>query len=498
MSVLVLISVFIVATCSLIYELLAGTLASYLLGDSVLQFSTVIGTYMFALGLGSWLSRYLENDLNAKFVRLQAAVGTCGGASAALLFLTFGYTETAGFRFILYLVVLIIGMLSGLEVPLLLRILKDKLEFKELVSRVLSLDYIGSLIASIMFPLFFVPYLGLIRTAAFFGLVNVAVAVGFMYIFPVEKRQKIFLMTECIIAAVLLVSVFALSAKITKFSEESLYTDHIIISRMSPYQRLIVTRRNDDVRLYLNNNLQFSSQDEYRYHEALTLPPMEAAADPANVLIFGGGDGMAAREILRNPKVKHVDLVDLDPVMTNMFQTHPLLTYLNQNSLNSSKLSVINQDAFIWIDQCRTLYDVIIIDFPDPSSFAVGKLYTRNFFRKILSRLKPDGAGSIQCTSPYFARKSYWCIINTMENAGAAVRAYHINVPSFGEWGFCLFSHKEVPVPACRGTRFLTPEFTQAMFSMPADMSRVDTEINQLSNQKLVHYYDKDWQALER
>lgn len=498
MHALILISVFVVATCSLIYELLAGTLASYLLGDSVLQFSTVIGTYMFALGLGSWLSKFVEKDLNTKFVRLQLTIGACGGLSGALLFLTFGYTNANSFRFILYAVVSIIGLLSGLEVPMLLRILKDKLEFKELLSQVLSLDYIGSLIASLLFPLFFVPYLGLIRTSAFFGFVNVLVAIGFLYLFPIHQNERRRLTCEAALAALLLISTFIAANRITRLAEESLYTDSIIISRQSQYQRLIVTRRNSDVRLYLNNNLQFSSQDESRYHESLTLPPLKAAKSANKVLILGGGDGMAARELLRDPRVKHIDLVDLDPEMTNLFSQHPLLTSLNNNSLNSPKLSIFNQDAFIWIDSCRDLYDVILVDFPDPSNFSVGKLYTRNFFRKLTSHLQPDGAGSIQCTSPYFARQSYWCIINTLASTGVAVRPYHVNVPSFGEWGFCLFTHKKIDIPQCLGFRFLTPEFTKAMFALPKDIAYVPTEINQLHNQILVHYYDKDWQTMEQ
>ncbi|MGM9991814.1 MAG: polyamine aminopropyltransferase [Candidatus Bruticola sp.] len=498
MHALILISVFVVATCSLIYELLAGTLASYLLGDSVLQFSTVIGTYMFALGLGSWLSKFIEKDLNTKFVRLQLAIGTCGGVSAALLFLTFGYTNAASFRFILYAAVSIIGMLSGLEVPMLLRILKDKLEFKELLSQVLSLDYIGSLIASLLFPLFFVPFLGLIRTSAFFGFVNIVVAIGFLYLFPVPKRKRLQLLCEAILAGILLISIFIMANKITKLAEESLYTDNIIISRQTQYQRLIVTRRNDDVRLYLNNNLQFSSQDESRYHESLTLPPLQAAESVDKVLILGGGDGMAARELLRNHNVKHIDLVDLDPEMTKLFSEHPLLISLNENSLNSPKLTIHNQDAFIWINSCRDMYDVILVDFPDPSNFSVGKLYTHNFFRKLTAHLKPGGVGSIQCTSPYFARQSYWCIVNTLASTGVTTYPYHVNVPSFGEWGFCLFAHKKIELPQCQGQRFLTPEFTKSMFAMPKDMAYVDTDINQLHNQILVHYYDKDWQTMEQ
>lgn len=497
MHALILISVFIVATCSLIYELLAGTLASYLLGDSVLQFSTIIGTYMFALGVGSYLSKYLEGELNSHFVRLQISIGTCGGLSAALLFIVFGYSSSASFRFLLYLIVFIIGLLSGLEVPLLLRILKDRLEFKELLSQVLSLDYIGSLIASLLFPLVFVPYLGLIRTAAFFGAINVLVAIGFLYLFPVSKGQNWRLRAEATLALILLIAVFWGSDRLTKWSEESLYSDRIILTRVSPYQRLVLTKRQDDVRLYLNNNLQFSSQDEHRYHESLVLPPLTLAQRPERVLILGGGDGLAAREVLRHPQVKSIDLVDLDPAVTDLFRQHPLLRQLNDDALNSPKLRVINEDAFIWIDRCRTLYDVILIDFPDPSNFAVGKLYSRTFFRKMLAHLSPHGAGSIQTTSPYFARRSFWCIINTLASTGLQVAPYHVNVPSFGEWGFCLFSKDYFQPPACQGTRFLTPAFSQAMFQLPQDMAYLETEINELHNQILVRYYDRDWQNME-
>ena len=123
----------------------------------MLQFSTIIGTYLFAMGVGSWLTRFVVRSLTSRFVQLQISVGLLGGLSSALLFVTFGYATAGAFRVVLYLVVFLIGMLVGLEIPLLLRILKDRLEFRELVSQVLALDYIGALVASVLFPLVLVP-----------------------------------------------------------------------------------------------------------------------------------------------------------------------------------------------------------------------------------------------------------------------------------------------------------------------------------------------------
>src|SRR5688572_19616389 len=173
-QLLLLISVFVVATCGLIYELVAGTLASYLLGDSVTQFSTIIGTYLFAMGIGSYLSRFFNNYLLSWFIAVELLVGMVGGFSAALLFVLF--EQVIYFRVLLYALVIVTGVLVGLEIPLLMRILKDRLEFSDLVSRIFTFDYIGALFASLLFPLIFIPYFGLLRTSFFFGLLNILVA----------------------------------------------------------------------------------------------------------------------------------------------------------------------------------------------------------------------------------------------------------------------------------------------------------------------------------
>ncbi len=496
MSWLILLSVFVIATCSLIYELLAGSLASYVLGDSVLQFSTVIGSYMFALGIGAWLSKYIEYRISEKFVQLEISLGLVGGLSATLLFLIFGYASSGVFRFLLYAIVLLVGTLSGLEVPLLLRILQNKLEFKDLVSNVLTLDYIGSLLASLLFPLLLVPKLGLVRTSCLFGLVNLIVAVVFMFLFQVDRKRYFSLILQSVICFLILMGAFFYADNIISYSEESLYSDNIILTRVSPYQRLVVTRKNDDIRLYLNNNLQFSSKDEYRYHEALVHPAMKACPSPKRVLVLGGGDGMAVREILRHPEVEKIVLVDLDPLMTDLFSKHETLTKLNENSFSSPKVKIINDDAFIWLTRNKEIFDVAIVDFPDPSNFSVGKLYTNTFYRLLDQHLAPEGCAVVQCTSPMFARQSFWCIVHTIASVGFYTKPYHLYIPSFGEWGFCLATKKPIEVPVCSAPQYLNEPITLAMFHFPQDINDVPADVNRLHNQVLVRYYDREWQAM--
>lgn len=496
MSVLILISVFIIATCSLIYELLAGTLASYVLGDSVLQFSTVIGTYMFALGIGAWISKYIVTKINERFVQLETSLGLVGGLSATILFLVFGASNPDAFRFILYAIVIIVGTLSGLEVPLLLRLLENKLEFKELVSQVLTLDYIGSLLASVLFPLLLVPTLGLVRTSCLFGLINLVVAVLFLRVFKVEKRRHFVLTFQAAVCFIILLLAFFYANAITSFSEESLYSDNIIIAKQSLYQRLIVTKKAGDVRLYLNNNLQFSSRDEYRYHEALVHPTLAACPHPKSVLVLGGGDGMAARELLRNPEVEHITLVDLDPLMTELFTNNPMLAELNEHSFSNPKVEIINDDAFVWLTRQKKKYDVAIVDFPDPSNFNVGKLYSTSFYRLLKAHLNPQGSAVVQCTSPMFAHRSFWCIVHTIADVGFSVQPYHLYVPSFGEWGYCLATLNPVPTPQCQAPKYLTDKITLAMFDFPQDLKEIPTEINHLHDQVLVRYYDREWQNM--
>ncbi len=223
---------------------------------------------------------------------------------------------------------------------------------------------------------------------------------------------------------------------ITTLSEENLYSDEIIFATSSPYQRIVLTRWKDDLRLFLNGHLQFSSRDEYRYHEALVHPGLQFLQAPKHVLVLGGGDGLAIREILKYECVEQILLVDLDPEMTRLFTQNPLLRKLNQDSFHSPKVKVINADAFIWLDGSDEMFDFAVIDFPDPTSHSLGKLYTTAFYRLLEKHLSVNGAVVVQATSPLFARRSFWCITKTLESVGFQVKPYHTYVPSFGEWGF--------------------------------------------------------------
>jgi spermidine synthase len=410
-----------------------------------------------------------------------------------MLFL--GFARLEWFRLFLFLVVFAIGVLVGLELPILMRILKEHLDFKELVSRVLSFDYIGSLFAAVLFPMFLVPRLGLVRTSILFGLLNAAVGLYGTWLLRPLMRGVTVLRARAVLVVVVLTIALLRADLLTTLAEDELYADAIVYSASSPYQRILVTNNAAGFQLFLNGNLQFSSADEYRYHEALVHPAMTTARAPRRVLILGGGDGLALREVLKYASVERVTLVDLDPMMTALSAKFAPLRALNGGAFADPRVQVVNEDAMIWIEHARETFDVAIVDFPDPSSFSLGKLYSTRFYRMLRERLAPGGAIAVQCTSPLYARQAYWCIVRTLEAAGLHVRPYQTTVPSFGVWGFALAAQvpfdapRHVNVPA----RFLDDATLAAMFVFPRDMTPVPVEINRLDNQMLVRYYEDEW-----
>jgi spermidine synthase len=493
-EIALLASVFVVAACGLVYELSAAALSSYLLGDSVLQFSTIIGTYLFAMGVGSWLSRYFERQLPAHFLRIELMVALIGGALPALLFIANAYIPGA-FRLLLYGLVMVVGTLVGLEIPLVMRILRRNVALKDLVSQVLTFDYLGALAVSVAFPLILVPQLGMIRTGLLFGLMNAAVALWALWLFRHELRRVGAHAAACVLALVALAAAFVLADHITTFAEDRFYQDRIIFSASSPYQRIVVTRGAAGHRLFLNGNLQFAERDEYRYHEALVHPVMAAHGAPKKVAVLGGGDGMAVREILKHPSVESVTLVELDPNITRLFGEHPTLAALNGGALGSPKLRIVNTDAFRWLQQTDERFDVIVVDFPDPTNFAIGKLYTNAFYALLDHRLAASGYAVIQTTSPLVARSSFWTVVTTVESVGLRATPYHAHVPSFGEWGFVIASRRPYAPPAAlpEGLRFLSVPTLPLLFDFPPDMARVPADVNRLSNQTLVTTYEREW-----
>ncbi|MFN2500594.1 MAG: polyamine aminopropyltransferase [Pyrinomonadaceae bacterium] len=502
---LLFLNVFVIATCGLVYELLAGTLSSYVLGDSVTQFSLIIGIYLFAMGVGSWLSRFIDKRIAEKFIDIELAVAVVGGFSAPLLFLTFAHLSC--FTIVLYGMVFIIGTLVGLEIPLLMRILKDEMDFKDLVSRVLAFDYIGALAASLLFPIFLVPKLGLNRTSLLFGMLNVAVGIwGTWLLLPLIKKNLTVLRVKGFIILALLVIAFIKADRLTTLAEDALFADNIIYAKSSPYQRIVVTRGRSGYSLFLNGNLQFNSFDEYRYHEALVHPGFTAFPGVAKrILVLGGGDGLAIREVLKYKSVENVTLVDLDPEMTSVSYAVPALGELNKHAFDDPRVKVTNADAFVWLDEAAgEPFDVAIVDFPDPNNFALGKLYSTRFYNLLKKRLRPESAVVIQTTSPLIARQSFWCIVGTLEAVGYTVKPYQTTVPSFGVWGYALAKLQpfETPTKPLAGIdlQFLNDSSFASMFAFPNDITRPaeEIEVNRLDNQALVRYYEAEWRRFEQ
>jgi len=505
---LLLASVFVIAVCGLIYELLAGTVSSYLLGSSVTQFSLVIGLFLTAMGLGSFLSRLLtdERRLLGTFLMVEVLVGLVGGSSALLLFLAFAVVGS--YTPLLVLLCVVIGTLVGLEIPLLVRILRGNASLRAALGNVLALDYLGALAASLLFPLVLVPRLGLVRTSFLFGLLNVAVAGVGIHFFRARLRRATTLRVAALLTAAVLVVGLITAGRTTTLMEDILYDDEIIYARSTPYQRLVITRWRDDLRLFIDGNIQFSSADEFRYHEALVHPAMGLAGNPRRVLLLGAGDGLAAREVLKHRAVTRVDLVDLDPEMTRIFSRIPQLVQLNRGSLKDRRVHVHNMDAQKYLENATPPYDVIIIDLPDPNNEGLGRLYTRSFYRLAAKSLAPGGVLVTQATSPFYSPAAYWCIVNTissvtLSSGGGALHVlpYHAEVPSFGLWGFVLAASRPLAPARVRlevPTRYLSRELLPTLFVFPKDIGPRRTPVNRLDNLVLIRLYERGYQHYNR
>ncbi len=499
-QIILLGSIFTVAACGLVYELVAAAVSSYLMGDAVTQFSLVIGTFLCAMGVGSYIAKFITRRLIETFVELEIWIGLLGGASSILMFAINAFAESL-FTLFFYSLCTAIGILVGLEIPLLVRILKSSGGFSEAISNVLAIDYIGALAGSLLFPLVALPFLGLSRTSVVFGLLNLGVAAAGTTLL---SGAKFAVRLRLGIAFMVLISLFLTSGRLVGFLEDLLYQDSIVYCRTTTYQRIVITRWQNDIRLFLNGHIQFSSIDEERYHEALVIPAMEAAARKRQVLILGGGDGLAAREVLSYPSVENIVLVDLDPVMTELARTRPELLALNRNALNDAKVEIVNADAMAFLSEDQRFFDIILIDLPDPNTPALAKLYSRSFYAMVNRRLTAGGVMVTQATSPFFATDAFWCIHDTInENAGNEVAnpliavPYHVHVPSFGEWGFVLAARHRIDpkdLQISRPAEFLNNEVMQAIFAFGSDIAPRPVEINRLDDPVLHRYYEQGWQ----
>jgi spermidine synthase len=502
-ATVLLTSLLVLSACAILYELLISTVSAYLLGSSVLHFSITIGLFLSFLGLGAYLSRFIEGHLLRKFIFIEMLLGLVGGCSAMVLY--FGNAWFPNYYVLLLLCVSTIGTLAGMEIPLVTRLLEQSGGgLRDVIARVLAFDYLGALVASVAFPLLLLPLMGSMRTAFFTGLVNWGIGVFNLSIFKkkLEKTGKLWLFAA--ISGILLVLGFFYSFEMVGFADALNYHDRVVLSRQTPYQKIVVTQWNNDTRLFLNGNLQFSSTDEYRYHECLVHLPLLSIGNRDSVLVLGGGDGIALRHILAHEGVKGIDLVDLDAEMVRLCQSHPVFTRLNQNSLGHPKVRKFYEDAFTYVQHCSKKYNAIIVDLPDPSDPALGKLYSTAFYAMLRQIVALDGVVITQSTSPFLARKPFWCIHATLEAAFPCVVPYQAHVPTFGQWGYnmafpvqrdtvALVQQLEERLGTVPNLRFLNRQNVRNCFVFDTDVSELPQLPNTLEKMELVDLYSASY-----
>lgn len=468
------------------------------MGDSVLQFSLVIGLFMGAMGLGSWLSRFAETNLEQTFISLQLGLALLGGLSAITLYFAFAWIDN--YWPFLLLVCIGNGTMIGLEIPIIIRILKVHLPLKQNVSDVLTADYIGAVFASLLFPLILIPQLGILQTGVIFGLLNVVVASLAIKTFWPQLVAPKAIAASAVACASILVAAFVSTNSLIGLFETKLYPGEIIHASNSPFQRIVITKDQGITNLYLNGNLQFSTADEYRYHESLVHPVMSVDGPKARVLLLGGGDGLAARELLKYSEIQSLTVVDLDPAITDLFTKNIQLKQLNDNALSNPKVSVVNQDAWTYLENHNGRFDVVVADLPDPNNLSLSRLYSREFYTLLSTRLADDGVFVTQATSPLYARQAFWSIVRSIEAVqpgGLVARPYHAYIPTFGEWGFVMASKRPVAWPTeitALTPEFLSPEVLANLQTFAPDISELEADVNTLIDHPLVNYYEKGWE----
>lgn len=530
--------------CGIILEYIQASLASMILGNSFEQWAMVIGLMLFWMGFGSLIqSRISKSFLIYTFIGVETGLALAGGFSPTLTYLAYSYTSH--YILVLYFFVSFIGIMIGLEIPVIIRINNDfSRELSTNLGSILSADYIGSLMGSMLYVFVLLRFTSITEAAFLTAGANFFLAaVTFIYF------SKKGLIKKSLILPVIMVLTFSavcfgyLNNRQWNIKlEQPLYDDPVIFSKTTRYQHITLTHDKalDEVRLYLNGNLQFCSTDEQRYHEPMVHPVMNLAPIREKVLILGGGDGCALREVLKYKDVKEVLLVDLDSEMTELAVTLPILTQINQDAFKDARVvtfkgngispgihkrvymdtnrktnlqpaatqkladvRVMNVDADKYLSDVQGFFDIILIDLPDPSSPELTKLYATEFYKKVRLRLSQHGFMVVQATSPYLAKESYLCIGRTVESAGLSILPFHENVPSFGDWGWFIAFHpnlkKEkiveridqltINVP----TRFITPEgFRSELVFGKGDLETEDKRINTLLDPALLSIYNHE------
>ncbi|MBQ4861600.1 polyamine aminopropyltransferase [Pseudoalteromonas sp. MMG013] len=541
----------ILAGCGLIYEYLLSHYAGRVLGSVESAIYAMIGTMIVAMGIGAFLARWFKDPFTA-FAWLESLIALLGMSSiliiASVIALTYTLPHTFSSlynlpadavidgrvfeslqnvaRFLPYIFGLMLGIFIGMEIPLIARIRQHVYGrfLENNAGTIYGADYIGAGIGAAIWVMIMLA-LPIMQAAAWTALFNVIAGLMFLWRYHQHVRfAKLLLLCHVLLLGLFLI-LLSYGSVWMKDLSNVLYKDKVIYSESTKYQHVVVTERlsrtqampiND---LFLNGRLQFSSADEQIYHTMLVYPAMLAANRHDRVLIIGGGDGLALRDVLKWP-VKEATLIDLDGQLLSLFglkgqpfsalpEITTKLSALNHNALNDPRAKVIVTDAFLEVEKMLDdglLFDSIIIDLPDPNHPDLNKLYSDYFYNHVRQLLAPDGALSIQSTSPYHAKNAFISIAKTVKHAGFAhVEQYQQNIPSFGQWGWTIATRtgqsaserikavNDFPVPS----NWVNQEYLQAAFAFPNKFfdGNKSIEVNRLGSGVLYDYYRQAWQT---
>ncbi|HEY1133248.1 MAG TPA: polyamine aminopropyltransferase [Nocardioides sp.] len=463
----VLAAVFVCAACGLVYELALVTLGSYLLGNTITQTSLVLAVTMFAMGVGAVAAKPLLGRPLRAFVAIELALAVVGGFAVPVLYAAFAWLSV--YTPAMVVVTFAIGLLVGAEIPLLMALLQRlrRQDAAHAVADINAVDYVGALVGGLAFPFLLLPTLGLLEGTLAVAALNVVAAGVVAVVLGWRGPRRTPVVTALVLCLVTGLGLGVMAWRASAFEAtalQALYRDPIVHSERSDYQSIVVTRgwfqgaEFDDVRLYLDGDLQFSSVDEYRYHEMLVHPAM--AGPHARVLVLGGGDGLALREVLGYADVEEVTLVDLDPAVVDLARSFEPIRALNEDAWEDPRVEYVAGDAFGWArEQPQDAYDVIVVDYPDPDSPALAKLYSQEHYTALSGLLADGGRMVVQSGSPFFAPDAFWCVRRTLEAVGLATTPYHADVPSFGDWGWVL---AQAPADGGEPTAADAPDLTLA------------------------------------
>ena len=429
-------SLFATGCSGIVSEFVLSTLATYLMGNATFQWTMIMSIMLFAMGVGSRYSRHFTAHLLDTFIFSEFLLSALCALSSVL---AFGLsTQIESRELVIYPLAFSIGFLIGLEIPLVTRLNSTYQELRTNISSVLEMDYFGSLLGGILFAFVFLPFLGFVYTPILLGTINFIVASWLMWRFLELTHRKKYLISAFGLCLIILIAASFLARPMILYNEQKRYKDTIIYAKQTRYQKIVMTKWKSHYWLYINGQEQFSTYDEERYHEPLVHPAMQLTGARDHILVLGGGDGLAVREILKYPDVKSITLVDLDPVMTELAKTHPVLTKINRHAMTHDKVTVKNMDGAMFLTQTDRLFDVILIDLPDPDSMDIMHLYSLSFYRELKRHLTRQGVMVTQATSPYFSRKAFLSIFKTVQAANLVAIPLHNQVPTLGEWGWVL------------------------------------------------------------